>query len=225
MAEHARSVSHLAVGNHAAADSGVDGDSVLRKVSRALSGCCLARRRAGRRRDGVVGRPRLLLARTQSAPMRAGGRRAAWRRVSRIGRRTGGIAGHRPLDGGGDRLFRVRRARDDSRRQREARAGARVRRRRFSGRKESRERDVDAGGIAAAVQRIGRRRQRVHARLDGSRRDVVRARQAGLPALPVRRRLRGQRDRTSARTAHGTTEERPCRHAAHGCWCCATATR
>ena len=74
-----------------------------------------------------VGRARLLRPRAQPACLRQGGRRAAWRRVSRHRRRTAHAAGHRRLYGGRDRGDRVRQARQPGRRQHRARDRAAVR--------------------------------------------------------------------------------------------------
>ena len=76
VAAHARSVSHLALRDHAAADAGVDRDSVLRAISRGVS----RRRRAGRSADRSRARA---LERSRLLPPRASPARGARRRSSR----------------------------------------------------------------------------------------------------------------------------------------------
>ena len=62
LAGHARPVPRLAVGDHAAADAGRDGDALLPALPRPLSRRRRAGRGAARRRDGAVERARLLRA-------------------------------------------------------------------------------------------------------------------------------------------------------------------
>ena len=108
VAGHARSLPHLAVGDHAAADAGRGGHSLLRAFPRALSGHREPGGRHRRRGARAVERPGLLRARAQSAPRRAGDRRTTRRRVPARLRRHRRVAGHRPLDGGRHCRVRVR---------------------------------------------------------------------------------------------------------------------
>ena len=62
LAEHSRSVPHLAVGDHAAADPGRHRDPVLRALPGPLSRRGRAGRRRSGRRDALLGRPGLLRA-------------------------------------------------------------------------------------------------------------------------------------------------------------------
>ncbi len=182
LAAHARRLSHLGRGNHAAADPGRRGDSLLPALSRALPRYRHARRRAAGRGAAAVERPGLLLARAQPAARGAAGARAPRWPVSARASRHRGAARHRALDRGGDRGVRLRHARRDSGRQRQARARAAFRRRRISGRQARREPPVAIGGGATAVAR----HRSLHPGNDGSGSDAVHARQASLQRLPAR---------------------------------------
>ena len=123
-------VSRLGLGDHAAADAGGDGDPVLRALHASASPTSLRSPRRPSTKCCILDRPRLLRARAQSA-------RAAQRIVSEHRRRfpatleaSAGAAGHRPLDRGRDPRAVALAAASDSRWQREARAGALLRRRR-----------------------------------------------------------------------------------------------
>ena len=78
-----RSLSRVAVRDHAAADHREGGRAVLRALPGALAGRAGARRGAARRRAEGLGRARLLRARAQPARLRQGGGGAAWRAISR----------------------------------------------------------------------------------------------------------------------------------------------
>src|SRR5471030_187862 len=80
VAEHARRLPDLAVGNHVAADAGVGRARLLCALPDALPDLARPGRRAGRGRDGAVERPGLLHPRAQSAQVRAARRRGLrWR--------------------------------------------------------------------------------------------------------------------------------------------------
>ena len=78
-----RSLSRLALRDHAAADHREGGRALFRALPRALADGARARGGAARRRAEALGRARLLRARPQPACLRQGGGRAAWRTISR----------------------------------------------------------------------------------------------------------------------------------------------
>src|SRR5580765_3269281 len=67
LAGHARSLSHLALRSHAAADPGEHGDPVLRALHPEIPDAAGARARKRRASAGALERPRLLRARPQPA--------------------------------------------------------------------------------------------------------------------------------------------------------------
>src|SRR5690349_4771759 len=73
LARHARPVPHLGLGNHAPADPGGDGDSLLSALAGSLSQSDGAGRGAAAGCAGRLGRPGLLLARSQPASRGAAG--------------------------------------------------------------------------------------------------------------------------------------------------------
>ena len=83
-----RSLSGLAVGDHAAADDGAGGRALLRALPRSLARRWSARRGGARRRAQALGRARLLRARPQPACLRQGRGRAARRAISAHARRS-----------------------------------------------------------------------------------------------------------------------------------------
>ena len=123
----------LALRDHAAANAGVHRRSVLRALSRGVSDVrALADAPLDRVLElwsglGYYRRAHHLHAAAVAIVARHGGR------VSARCRHHRDAARHRPLDGGGDRSVRVRRARGNPRRQREARARAPSRRRGLPG--------------------------------------------------------------------------------------------
>ena len=122
-----RSLSGLAVGNHAAADRRQNGGAVFPEIRRALARCRCAGPRLARRRAADVGRARLLFARAQSARLRGGGAARSWRGVSGQRGRPARAAGDRPLHRGRDFSDRLRPPRHAGRRQHRARGVAIVR--------------------------------------------------------------------------------------------------
>ena len=100
LAEHSRSVPHLAVGDHAAADPGRHRDPVLRALPGPLSRRGRAGRRRSGRRDALLGRPGLLRARPQPAPLRTRNRARLAGPLPAHGRSHRHPAGDRPLHGG-----------------------------------------------------------------------------------------------------------------------------
>ena len=131
------------------------------------------------------------------------------------------VARHRSLHGGGDRRVRVRRARRDPRRQRQARARTPRRHRRLS-RRAARAGAAVARGRAALP---ARRHRALHAGHDGSRRHGVRA-PAALPRVPGRRRLRRARDGPASTSCRrrGRSATLPQRELS-ACWWSSAATR
>ncbi len=104
-----RSLSRLAVGNHAAADHRESGRPVLREIHRAMADRHGAGLGLPRRCSAHVGGAWLLFARTQPSRLRC--RRAARprRHFSRLRGRPACAAGYRALHGGGDCSDCVRR--------------------------------------------------------------------------------------------------------------------
>ncbi|ODN68026.1 hypothetical protein A6302_04341 [Methylobrevis pamukkalensis] len=180
----ARSLPRLAVGDHAAADDGGDGDRLFHGLHHALAD---TRRPCGcrpRGRDEALGRARLLFAGAQSQGLRRGAGARPQRRLSRHGRGPAHPSRHRPLHGGGDRGDRLRPAGGRDRRQRRAR----------------RQPAAPGRGAAAVVpagvapSHRGDDAEPAAGRLcpgdDGSRRDDLHPAPAGLRALSARRRVR-----------------------------------
>ena len=163
-----RSLSGLAVGNHAAADRRQDGRTLFREIRRAMAqrrraGACVARRRAA-----DVGRARLLFAGAQFARLRGRGARRSWRRFPGQRGRPVRAAGDWSLYRGGDCRDCIRSPDHAGRRQYRARGVAVVRRRGAAAK--SKTVDPAAGGDAA--RRYPRRRREVSRR----RREVSRRR-------------------------------------------------
>src|SRR6266446_2114388 len=77
-----RSLLHLAVGDHAAADRRQDGRPIFQKIPDALARPRNTRPRLARRRAADVARSWLLFARAQFARLRGGGAARSWRCVS-----------------------------------------------------------------------------------------------------------------------------------------------
>ena len=103
-----RSLSGLAVGDHAAADDGEGGRAVFREIRRALADGRCAGPGFARRRAPHVGGARLLLACAQPACLRRRGDARARRTISRQRRRPARASRCRSLYGCGDRSDRVR---------------------------------------------------------------------------------------------------------------------
>ena len=125
-----RSLPGVAQRDHAAADRGQDGHSLLPRVPAALAdgrgACGRQHRRCARR----LGRARLLQPRAKSAQVRASGGCGARRQISRRRGGAGDVAGHRSLYGGGGGGDRLRGEGHAGRRQCRAGGGAAVRDRR-----------------------------------------------------------------------------------------------
>ncbi len=186
LAGNARRLPHLAVRSDAAADAGQHRARLLRALPRALPRRALARRRAAGRRARAVERPGLLQPRAQPAPLCAGGRGRAWWALSAQRRGARPAARHRPLDGGGDRRLRLRRARRDPGRQRQARADARARLRRRPGARRRGARAVAGRDRAAA----GARHRGLHPGADGPRCRRLPDAAPAVRAVPAGRTLR-----------------------------------
>ena len=164
-------------------------------------------------------RARLLLARAQSAARGATGGGAPRRRVSARAHRDRGAARHRALDCGGDRRIRLRHARRDSGRQRQARAGAAFRRCRLPGREARRKAPVATGRGAVAAARD----RALHPGDHGSGGDAVHARQDP-PAPTARSRQAARRSRWRASGIFPRrARRRPCPPAPPTC-CCSSET-
>jgi hypothetical protein len=126
LAEHPRSLSGLVVRGDAAADPGGHGPGVFRTVSGAAAHGGSAGRRLPGRGARPVERAGVLQPCAQPAPMCAGRRGAARRRVSVLVPGASDTARHRALHRGGDRVAVLRRAGCDSGCQCQARVGARA---------------------------------------------------------------------------------------------------
>ncbi len=137
---------------------------------------------------------------------------------------TGAIAGHRPLDGGRDRCrLHSARGRRSSTATSSGCSRACSASTAFPAKSASRTR-CGHWRSRCCPPRPRRRRQRLHAGLDGPRRDALRARQARLRALSVRgdcvANVTGrQRELPAARPKKAVPTRRP------GCSCCAPAMR
>src|SRR3989449_654580 len=133
LAGHAGPIPHLALGSDAAADAGGGGHSLLPALRVPLSRRAGARSRGRGRGAAALERPRLLCPRAQPASGRSKARLRARRQIPGFGRRDRAGSRHRALERRGDRGVRLRPPRCDSRRQRQARARALLRRRRLAG--------------------------------------------------------------------------------------------
>src|SRR5262249_38564588 len=103
----ARSLSRLALRDHAAANHRKGGRALFRALYRALAERARARGGAARGRAQAVGWARLLRARASFARLRQGGGGAPWRRLSAAPSGARRAARHRPLHCGGDRRDRI----------------------------------------------------------------------------------------------------------------------
>ena len=164
----------------------------------------------------AVERSRLLPPRASSACGGARDRRASMAATfPRDAATHRDAARHRPLDGGGDRRVRVRRAR---RRSSKATSSACSRAiaasKAFPARRRSRRR------CGRSRNRCCRRRdiERVHAGADGSRRDGLHAHVAALRRVPGGRGLRGAQRATASPSCRRRGPRRRCRSAR--CACC-----
>src|SRR5216684_844579 len=107
VAPHHGSISHLALGNHAATDARRGGDSLLRTISAALPGRSHTCRCAARRSAASLVRSRVLQPRAQPAEGGAANRGQTCGTISETNGGRPRIARHRKLHRGGDSEHRL----------------------------------------------------------------------------------------------------------------------
>src|SRR5687768_4026728 len=95
LAPHARSIRDLGFGNHASADAGEDGHSLLGTLDARVADDCGARARKTRARSQIVGRFGILLARAEFAEGGAENCRTAQREFPTRARAGFGTSGDR----------------------------------------------------------------------------------------------------------------------------------
>ncbi len=172
-------ISGLGLGSHVAADAGRDGEALFRAIHCAISGCRVACQCSAGRSDAPLVGSWLLRAGAEPQAWSRGDRRAARRLSSRDAGRPDGASRHRTLDCGRDPRARAWPASPDPRRQRQARACARLSGRRSARHHRRRKKALGAGArLHAACTRRG-----IHAGDHGSRSHGLHAHKPGLHEL------------------------------------------
>src|SRR6266581_1456663 len=182
VAPHKRSLSHLALGDYAAADARYGSDPLLRKFLAALPRHSLACRRAAGRSAAPLVRARILRSRAQFAKSRSANRRETWWTISSSLGECPRIARHWKLHCGRNSEHRIRRKARGPRRQRRARPRAPRRNSRRPSRVPAVARVTKNRGSLARIEITGR----LESSHDGSWRDAVHSKISAVPALSNR---------------------------------------